>query len=115
MFPSDPSWLNDHRVFGRVIMPGALYGAAAAAASMSEGAKAVAVEDLQLHSPMVFPEGNSEHESGRRVQTVLGASENGSARRIEIFSKGESEDGVDAACGRQGVAERQGPRGWQPN
>ena len=93
MFPSDPLWLNDHRVFERVIMPGALYGAAAAAASMSEGAKSVDVEDLQLHSPMVFSDGNSEHESGRRVQTVLGAAENGSARRIEIFSRGESEDG----------------------
>ena len=93
MFPSDPSWLNDHRVFGRVIMPGALHGAIAAAASLSEGAKSVDVEDLQLHSPMVFAAEDAENETGRRVQAVLGASENGSGRRIEIFSKGDSEDG----------------------
>ena len=93
MFPSDPSWLNDHRVFGRVIMPGALHGAIAAAVSRCEGAKSVDVEDLQLHSPMVFAAEDAENETGRRVQAVLSASENGSARRIEIFSKGESEDG----------------------
>ena len=93
MFPSDPSWLSDHRVFGRVIMPGALYGAMAAAVSRCEGAKSVDVEDLQLHSPMVFADEEPGSERGRRVQAVLGASENGNARRIEIFSKGESEAG----------------------
>ena len=56
VLPSDPSWLDDHRVFGRVIMPGALYGAVAAAAMRAEGAAALEVADLQLHSPMVFPE-----------------------------------------------------------
>ena len=96
MFPSDPAWLDDHRVFGRVIMPGAVYGAMAAAAALSEGAQSVEVEDLQLHTAMAFSEeegeGNAQQE-GRRIQAVLSAPENGSARHIEIFSKSESEEG----------------------
>ena len=95
MFPSDPSWLNDHHAFGRVIMPGALYGAMAAAASLAEGAQSVDVEDLQLHSAMVFAEEDEDNteQSGRKIQAVLSASENGNARHIEIFSKGASEEG----------------------
>ena len=41
VFPSDPAWLSDHRVFGRLIAPGALYGAMAASASLVEGSEAV--------------------------------------------------------------------------
>ena len=93
MFPSDPSWLDDHRVFGRVIMPGAVYGVMAAAVSLGEGARSVDIADLQLHGPMVFAEEEPGNESGRRVQAVLCAADNGSSSRIEIFSKGESEDG----------------------
>ena len=52
IFPTDPSWLNHHCVFGREIMPGALYGALAASAALSEGAELVDVNDLQLQSPM---------------------------------------------------------------
>ena len=37
VFPSDPAWLADHRVFGRLIAPGALYGALAASACRAEG------------------------------------------------------------------------------
>lgn len=46
VFPSDPEWLSDHRVFGRVIAPGALYGAMAASASLTEETGAVVVEDI---------------------------------------------------------------------
>ncbi len=96
MFPSDPAWLNDHRVFGRVIMPGALYGAMAVAAALSEGADVAEVEDLQLHSPMVFapddPDDTGE-EAGRRIQLVLDETEDGEAKRLEIYSKGEEDEG----------------------
>ncbi|MXY46255.1 MAG: SDR family NAD(P)-dependent oxidoreductase, partial [Chloroflexi bacterium] len=96
MFSSDPAWLNDHRVFGRVIMPGAMYGAMAAAAALSEGTQSVDVEDLQLHTAMAFSdeegEGNTQH-GGRRIQAVLSAPEKGSARQVEIFSKSETEEG----------------------
>ncbi len=96
MLASDPAWLNDHRVFGHVIMPGALYGAMAAAVSLNEGAPSVNVEDLQLHSPMIFVENDDQdgvRQSRRIVQAILCAPENGSVRRLEIFSKGDSEDG----------------------
>ena len=96
MFPSDPTWLSDHRVFGRVIMPGALYGAMAVSAALSEGAKVAEVEDLQLHSPMVFAQDDSAdagEEAGRRIQLVLDESEDGGAKRLEIYSRGEDEEG----------------------
>ena len=96
MFPSDPGWLNDHRVFGRVVTPGAVYGAMAASASLAEGAGSIVVEDLQLQSPLVFPEHDSEDgstEEGRRVQLVLDGSNGALSRRFEIFSRGDAEDG----------------------
>ena len=37
VFPTDPAWLADHRVFGRLIAPGALYGAMAASALPRRG------------------------------------------------------------------------------
>ncbi len=95
MFPSDPHWLNHHQVYGRVIMPGALYGSMAAAAALSEGAQTVEVEDLQLRAAMIFAEEDAEEtgwENGRRIQAVLAAPENGGSRRIEIFSKADSEE-----------------------
>ena len=96
MFPSDPPWLNDHRVFGRVVMPGALYGVMAATAALSEGAQSVDVEDLQLHSALVFAkedDADDTTQSGRKIQAVLNTSEDGNTRHIEIFSKSESEEG----------------------
>ena len=103
MEASDPAWLNEHRVFGRVIMPGALYGAMAAAASLAEGAPAVEVEDLQLHSPMIFAADEEENGTGasaRRVQAVICPPESGSDRQVEIYSKGEGEEGwtLHAEC-----------------
>ncbi len=91
----DPSWLADHRVFERVIMPGAMYGAIAAAAAVREGAGSVEMEDLQLHSAMVFGQeesGSGGAHAGRRVQAVLNSPESGRPRHLEIFSKGDGED-----------------------
>ena len=92
VFPSDPAWLEDHRVFGRVVMPGAVYGAMAASASLAEeSGSTVMVEEMQLHSALVFPEQDSEDETGgegRKIQVVLDASEQASSRRVQVFSKG---------------------------
>ncbi|MCY3886384.1 MAG: SDR family NAD(P)-dependent oxidoreductase [Chloroflexi bacterium] len=92
VFPSDPAWLEDHRVFGRVVMPGAVYGAMAASASLAEeSGGSVMVEEMQLHSALVFPEQDSEDGTGgegRKVQVVLDASEQASSRRVQVFSKG---------------------------
>ena len=54
VFPSDPTWLADHKVFGRLIAPGALYGALAASVSLTEGSGPVVVDEMQLHSALVF-------------------------------------------------------------
>ena len=94
VFPSDPEWLGDHRVFGRIIAPGALYGAMAASACLAEGRGSVVVEEMQLHNALIFPEEDSEDgtgEEGRKVQAVLDPSEQANSRRVQIFSKGSEE------------------------
>ncbi|MDE0621366.1 MAG: beta-ketoacyl synthase N-terminal-like domain-containing protein, partial [Bryobacterales bacterium] len=91
VFPSDPEWLSDHQVFGRVIAPGALYGAMAAAAALAEGADTAMVEDLQLHNALVFPKSDSQdggEAAGRTVQVVLDSSEGADSRPVQIFSRG---------------------------
>ena len=91
VFPSDPAWLNDHRVFGRLVAPGALYGAMAASAALAEGSGAVVVEDFQLHNPLVFAENDSDDgtdEAGRTVQVVLDDSEQAGSSNVQVFSKG---------------------------
>ncbi len=91
VFPSDPAWLNDHRVFERRIAPGALSGAMAVAASLAEGGGPVALEDMQLHNPLVFPEDKAEgeaDEAGRKLQVALDTPEPASPRRVQVFSKG---------------------------
>ena len=91
VYPSDPAWLQDHKVFGRLIAPGALYGTMAASAALAEGSDSVVLEDMQLHSPLVFSEQDSadgQDEDGRKVQVVLDASEQASSRSVQIYSKG---------------------------
>ena len=90
--PSDPPWLPEHRVFGYVVAPGALYGAMVAAALESAGA-AVLMDDLQLYSPLIFPQASADDEEPRRrIQLVLGLPDEHRRRRVEIFSKGEEAD-----------------------
>ncbi|MYD14175.1 MAG: SDR family NAD(P)-dependent oxidoreductase, partial [Gemmatimonadetes bacterium] len=92
IFPSDPPWLEDHKVFERVIAPGAMYGAMAATASLAEGSGPVAVEEVQLHNALVFAEDGSEDapgEGGRKVQLVMDAPGEGPSRRFQIFSRGD--------------------------
>ena len=97
MFPSDPAWLNDHRVFGRLVAPGALYGAMATSAALAEGGSPVVVEDFQLHNPLVFAENNSDGasvEEGRKVQVVLDDSEQVGFTNVQIFSKGTENEWI---------------------
>ncbi len=96
MSPSDPAWLGDHQVFGRVVMPGALYGAMAAAASVAEGIGPTVIEDLQLHNPLVFSSRDTDSGTdapGRRMQLVLDDPDKTRSRPFEIFSRGLSEEG----------------------
>ena len=94
VFQSDPEWLSDHQVFGRVIAPGALYGTMAALACLAEQSGSVVVEDMQLHNALIFPEEDSKDDSveeGRRVQIVLDSSDSTDSRLVQIFSKGNEE------------------------
>ena len=90
--PSDPSWLEDHKVFGRLVAPGALYGTMAVLAGDAECEGALVLEDMQLHSPLVFSEQDSGNDDGRTVQVVLDGSEQGGSRRVQIFSRGTAQD-----------------------
>ena len=88
---TEPAWLGDHRVFGRVVAPGALYGAMAASASLAEGGDRVAVEEMQLHNPLVFSEqgsGDGPEEDGRTMQVLLGTPDSAMTRSVRVFSKG---------------------------
>ena len=101
VLPSDPAWLNDHRVFGRVIAPGALYGAMAISASTAEGGGAMLIEEVQLHNALIFGEESSENGGeGREVQVLLEAPGEEPSRLVRIFSKGEAEEGwtLHAEC-----------------
>ena len=94
VFPSDPAWLQDHKVFGRLVAPGALYGAMAASACLAEGSGSIVIEDMQLHSPMVFPEQKSAEgtDDGRTMQVVLDASEQTSSRQVQVFTRGSERE-----------------------
>ncbi|WP_428273702.1 SDR family NAD(P)-dependent oxidoreductase [Candidatus Palauibacter sp.] len=95
LFPSDPAWLDDHRVFDRVVAPGALYGTMAAAACTVEDPGPAVVEDFQMHSALVFPEsGDADDgaEEGRRLQLLLDGAEEGGSRRVRILSRGSADE-----------------------
>ena len=92
---TDPAWMNDHQVFGRVIAPGALYGAMAATAALAESEGPVLLEDMQLRNPLVFGEGDpkgGESDDGRKMQLVLDSSGQADPRRVQVFSRGSEED-----------------------
>ncbi len=96
VFPSEPAWLNDHRVFGRLIAPGALFGAMAAAASSGEDGGPATLDDVQLHNPLVFAEEDPEDEggegAGRMVQVLLDPPEDEPSKRVQILSRGAGDE-----------------------
>ena len=95
LYATAPEWLSGHRVFGRVVAPGAMYGAmASSAASLAAGPGSagggVALEDARIHGPLVLPEGEGDGaEPGRRVQVVVGAAEGSGRRTVAIYSRGD--------------------------
>ena len=97
LFPSDPKWLGDYRVFGMAVAPGTLQGAfAATAASSVLGSGRVLVEDFRLHAPLILPleKGqDTSSEAGRTVQVVIRRSEESPECALEIHSIGADEDG----------------------
>ena len=78
---SAPGWLSDHRVFGEVLAPGALYASQVLEALRERGSGSPwALEEVEIHRPLVFPDG-----AFRTVQVVLGTE--GS---FEVVSREES-------------------------
>ncbi len=91
LFTNDPKWLNEHRVYGQVIVPGAFFGSMSLASTNSFGT--VTVNDLQLHNPMVFMESQGEDEGdSRRVQLICEQPDELGNQSIEIFSKSSSDN-----------------------
>ena len=117
LLAGEPAWLSDHRVFGRLLVPGAWYGAAAVAAAAAEGSGTAAVAEMQLHNPLLLAEGDaadgSEAVPGRKVQVLLDPSEDGVPRRAQILSKGVDEDGwtLHAEAQLSSEADSRPPRG----
>ena len=71
----DPAWLGDHRVFGRVVVPGAFYAAQAVAAVAGEdGTGSAVVEEVRIERPLVLAD-EAEDGAGRLVQFLLGREE----------------------------------------
>ena len=96
MFPSDPAWLVDHLVYDRIVAPGALYGAMPISASIAEHEGMATVDDVQMHSALIFDYENAEEgakEEGRKLQLILDAPTDSHDRGFQIFSKGETEEG----------------------
>ncbi len=113
LFPSDPSWLDDHRVFGRVVAPGALFGAMAASACAADGAGTAVVDDFQMQTALVFPatdEGDAGDDEGRRLQLLLDDSGEDGSRRARILSRSDDDEGWTLhAEGRISTAAGPGP------
>ena len=64
---SDPAWLADHRVFGKVVAPGALYAAQVGEALReTHHGVPVVVEETAITRPLVWS-----NDEGRLVQVVL--------------------------------------------
>ena len=104
---SDPQWLEDHRVAGRVMAPAALHAVLATAARVEAGGSgAVAFEAFQIHAPLVLEESDETHpERGvRSLQVTLGEPEAHGARTVEVYSRGLGEEAwVRHAEGRVGA------------
>ena len=95
MFPSDPAWMVDHLVYERVVVPGGMFGAMAVSVALAGRGGSAIVEEMQMHSPMIFDQEDAEDGAsgaGRTVQFVVDAATD-PARRFELFSRGEAEQG----------------------
>ncbi len=95
---TNPPWLGDHRVFDRLVAPGALYGAMAVSASSSRMQEMLGIGDFQLHNPLILAEGDDD---SRRLQVVLDQAAEGTSRRVRVLSRA---DGGEWTLHAEGVA-----------
>ena len=113
LYATEPGWLSEHRLFGQVAAPGALYGVMALSATVPRHAAGASVEDLEIHAPLVLPEAaDGDREPGRTVQVLVSGSGGPGPRPVKIYSRGEDEDGwtlhAEARAGAGGPAQRAG-------
>ncbi len=102
--PTDPAWLGDHRVFNRLVVPGALYGAMAVSAGTVCNPGAAVVEDFQMHTALVLAE-NEDADTGeeavRRLQVLLDDAGDDESRSVRVLSRdADDEDWTLHAQGR---------------
>ena len=74
----EPGWLGDHRLFGRVVAPGALHACLAVASN----GLSVRVTDGQVLAPLVLPE-----DGAATLQLLLGAAEESGERVWRVFAR----------------------------
>ncbi len=80
---TDPDWIGDHRVYGRVVVLAAFHGALATAAAVEVGmGPAVEVSALQLHAPLILEEGRTAD-----LQVVLGSEDGERKRDYAAYSR----------------------------
>ena len=114
---TDPSWLGDHRVFGRIVAPGALHAVLATAVRIEAGGSGggVVFDAFQIHAPLVLEEeGSDAHpERGvRSLQVMVGEPEAHGVRAVEVYSRGAGEESwLRHAEGRVGVGSAEGEGG----
>ena len=80
---AEPAWLADHLVFGRVVVPGALWGALAAAAALEAAFDTPAVDGLQLYAPLAL----GDEDEVRIVQMAVGPVTGDGRRPVGIHSR----------------------------
>ncbi len=92
---ADPEWLGDHRVFGEVVAPGALYAVQGIEALRATGSgRSVVLSEFRIHRPLLFT-----GDEVRTVQVTLermtpGPPASGAEDRFEVTSRG-FETGMD--------------------
>ena len=82
---TDPVWLQEHVVFGQILVPGAFFGSMGVE-SFGQFTE-ICIDDLQLHNPMLLKD-SDEEEATRQLQLVLQKPTSEGTRRFEIFSRG---------------------------
>ncbi len=94
---SNPSYLKDHCVFGKIVLPGAAYIETALSA-FREAVKEVSVtiEKLRLHKVLVM-----ESDEPVNIQTVI--SSDGNKYKFEIYSFTGTEENIDWTLNASGV------------
>ncbi|MEI7601932.1 MAG: polyketide synthase dehydratase domain-containing protein, partial [Aestuariivirga sp.] len=83
---AEPAWLSDHRVFGQVVVPGALYGILALSAAQAADDRVmrsgVSLEGFEIRAPLILDDS-----AEQALQVVLGVADGGE-RSVEVFSRG---------------------------